>query len=287
MVIITLTSDMGYHDYYVGAMKGFIYSRVPEARIVDISHSIQPFNIVGAAYNVNHVIQDFPDNTIHILAINSDPKIDISFSGKTDEWPLVVRYKNQFFVGIDNGIFSLILKGNQPEMIYRMTEILTNPNVFRFPAKNLLANLACQVAQGISLDSLGERVEHVNKVSELAPVVEENLIRGHVLHVDIYGNLITNISEDLFLRVGNEEPFVIFFRSKEYFIDKIHGTYNDVAPGERVAIFNSTGLLEIAINKGVPKNGGGAKDLFGLKERDIIRVEFSPRGSKETIDSLF
>jgi S-adenosylmethionine hydrolase len=137
------------------------------------------------------------------------------------------------------------------------------------------------------LKDLGEPVDSCKTASDLIPVVEPNLIRGHVLHVDIYGNLITNITEDLFRRIGGHEPFTIYFRSKDYFIDKIHDSYNEVPHGERVAIFNSNNLLEIAINMGVHKNGGGANTLFGLKERDIIRIEFTPQGSKDTIDSLF
>lgn len=287
MQLITLTSDMGHQDYYVGAIKGFIYKRIPDAKIVDISHSIRTFNIVGAAFCVSNVIADFPDDTIHVIGVNSDPNIDINFPSSNDEWPIVMRYRNQFFIGIDNGIFSLILQGSEPEFIYRMTEAVAIPDAVKFPAKNLLAKIACQMLEGISLEVLGEKVDTVKQVSDLAPVVETNLIRGHVLHVDIYGNLITNITEQLFQTVGKGEPFVIYFRSKDYFIDKIHGSYNEVAQGERVAIFNSNGLLEIAINMGVPKNGGGASSLFGLKERDIIRIEFTPPGSKDSIDALF
>lgn len=287
MKLITLTSDMGNFDYYVAAIKGYIYKQIPEARIVDVSNNIRPFNLVEAAFCVSNIISDFPNDTIHILAVNADPKIDINFPSAHDEWPMVVRYQNQFFVAIDNGIFSLILQQNKPESIHRITESITTPGITRFPAKNILAKIACQLAQGTSLENMGERVDAFKQVSDLAPVVDVNLIRGHVLHVDTYGNIITNISELLFNQVGNGEPFVIYFRSKEYFIDVIHNTYGEVAPGERVAIFNSSSLLEIAINQGVPKNGGGASNLFGLKERDIIRIEFTPRGSKETIDSLF
>jgi S-adenosylmethionine hydrolase len=287
MKLITLTSDMGNFDYYVAAIKGYIYKQVPEACIIDVSNNIRPFNLVEAAFCVSNIIADFPDDTIHILAVNAEPKIDINYPSARDEWPTVVRYQKQFFVSIDNGIFSLILKQNKPESIYRIRESISTAGVTRFPAKNILARIACQLAQGSSLELMGEQVDTFKKVSDLAPVVEENLIRGHVLHVDTYGNVITNISELLFHQVGKNEPFVIYFRSKEYYIDVIHHTYSEVSPGERVAIFNSSGLLEIAINQGVPKNGGGASDLLGLKERDIVRVEFTPRGSKATIDSLF
>lgn len=278
---------MGNRDYYVGALKGFIYKRLPDAKIVDLSHNIRPFSIIEAAFCVSNVIDDFPDDTIHILAVNSDPNIDINLPSSKDEWPIVMYYRKQYFVGIDNGIFALILCDSESRVFYRMTEAMTVPGNLRFPAKNLLAKIACQIAQGDNLNDLGECVEGCKPASDLVPVVEPNLIRGHVLHIDVYGNLITNIKEELFRSIGGNEPFIIYFRSKDYFIDKIHSSYNEVPHGERVAIFNSNSLLEIAINMGVHKNGGGANTLFGLKERDIIRIEFTPPGSKETIDSLF
>ena len=278
---------MGNRDYYVGAIKGFIYKRIPHAQIVDISHAIRPFNIVEAAFCVSNVIDDFPERTIHVLAVNSDPKIDINNPSKYDEWPLVMTYRGQYFVGIDNGIFSLIVKDISSAEFFRMTEAMISPGLHRFPAKNLLTKIACQIAEGQDLNLIGEKIESCKIVSDLTPVTEPNLIRGHVLHIDGYGNLITNITEALFNKIGSNEPFVIYFRSKSYFIDKIHSTYNEVPHGERVAIFNSNGLLEIAVNMGVHKNGGGANTLFGLKERDIVRIEFTPPGSKESIDSLF
>lgn len=287
MNFITLTSDMGHHDYYVGAMKGYIYKKLPDAKIVDISHTIKTFDILGAAFCISNIVNDFPDNSIHIIAVNAEPKIDINIPSDKDEWPMVMRFKNQYFIGIDNGLFSLILKGDKAQEFYRVTDLISSPNIMRFPAKNILANIACQIASGINISEIGELVENCKFASDLVPVTETNLIRGHVIHVDIYGNLISNISETLFQEIGKGEPFTIYFRSKEYYIDKIHSTYGDVPAGDRVAIFNSNGLLEIAINMGVPKNGGGANSLFGLKERDIIRIEFTPRGSKETIDSLF
>ena len=119
------------------------------------------------------------------------------------------------------------------------------------------------------------------------PVIEKNLIRGNVLHIDHYGNVITNIDKSTFYRIGENIPFTIFFRKKEYHIDIISKTYNDVSPGERLAFFNNNDLLEIAINKGANSRNGGASNLFGLDINDIVRIEFSPKDSKSTLDELF
>jgi S-adenosylmethionine hydrolase len=114
----------------------------------------------------------------------------------------------------------------------------------------------------------------------------ENLIKGSNFHIHHCGNAITKISPELFARF-EEAPFTILFRKRDYYIDTISGSYNEVQPGERVAIFNDNNLLEIAINKGARGVNGGADSLFGLHTGDVVRVEFTPRGSAKTIDSLF
>ncbi len=286
MSIITLTSDMGLQDHYVGALKGFILKQCPNAVLIDISHHVQPFNILQASFFVQNCINDFPEGTIHLIAVNSEPVINFG-RPEDGKFPSIMKYKGQYFVSTDNGIFSLLLKDAVPEKIYRIDGAVSSPDALRYPAKNILAKAAAQLANGISLDEIGEKVEHYNKAFAVNAVIEENLIKGTVIHIDHYGNAITNITEELFRRIGNDEPFTIFFRRKEYFIDEISLTYSDVPEGEKLALFNSAGHLEIAINKGVSGNGGGANSLFGLHVNDIIRIEFAPRGSKSTIDSLF
>ena len=278
---------MGYKDYYVAALKGAIYKMVPDANLVDISHEIRSFNILEAAYCIGNVIFDFPDGTIHLIALNAYPNIDINFPSDQDEWPTVMQFKNQYFVGIDNGILSLILKDEAPQALVRIVDEISSPQKLRFPSKNVLANIACNLVLSQDLESMGEIVDRVKSVTDVLPVIDKDLIRGHVVHIDVYGNLITNITEQLFRRVGQDAPFIIYFKSKEYYIDKLHNNYGDVQPGERVAFFNSTQQLEIAINQGVFNNGGGANTLFGLKERDIVRIEFTPQGSRERLDELF
>lgn len=107
------------------------------------------------------------------------------------------------------------------------------------------------------------------------------------MHIDEYGNIITNIDKQLFERTGNDSPFIIYFKKKDYYVDTISGAYNEVPQGEKLALFNENDLLEIAINRGANKSTGGAEQLFGLHLGDMIRVEFTPKGSRETIDSFF
>lgn len=278
---------MGHKDHYTAVLKAFLLKNAPHTHIIDISHEVAPFNIAQAAFLLRNCVDEFPTDTVHIIAVQAEPKIDINLPSSNDEWPIVMRYRNQYFLAIDNGVLSLIIGDEEPELIYRMTEVMAGPGVMRFPAKNILAKVAVQILEGKSLDKLGEPINKIKKAINLSPATEEYLIRGSVMYIDTYGNLITNISEDLFKTVGKGEPFTIFFRNKEYHVDKIHGSYGEVPAGERVAIFNSSNLLEIAINKGVHGNGGGANSLFGMKLKDIVRIEFTPQGSKKNLNELF
>ena len=277
---------MGLQDHYVGALKGFILKHSPNAVLVDISHQVQPFNILQAAFFVQNCIADFPEGTIHLIAVNSEPVINFG-RPEDGKFPSIMLFKGHYFVSTDNGIFSLLLKEAEPEKIYRIDGAVSSPAALRYPAKNILAKAASQLVNGISLDEIGEEVSHFNKAFAVNAVIEENLIKGSVIHIDHYGNAITNITEELFKRIGKDEPFTIFFRRKEYYIDEISLSYSDVPEGEKLALFNSAGYLEIAINKGVSGNGGGANSLFGLHVNDVIRIEFTPRGSKSTLESLF
>jgi S-adenosylmethionine hydrolase len=282
MRIITLTTDMGTTDYYVAALKGSILRGNPNTQIIDVSHGVKPFDIVNASYYVQSASRDFPDGTIHIIGVDSEPVINMS-SGAL---PAIMLWRNQYFIASDNGIFALLLKEEKPEGFWHIDNVLSNPNAFRFPVKNIFVPAALHLASGSTIDTIASPVEKWRIAHAFNAVIEENLIKGTVIHIDHYGNAITNIHQSLFERFG-EDPFTIFFRKRDYYIDQISSAYNDVAPGERLALFNDNGLLEIAINKGATGGAGGADALFGLRINDVVRVEFAPRGSAKTIASLF
>lgn len=282
MRIITLTTDMGHTDYYVAVLKGNLYKILPDVTVVDISHHVKPFDIAEASFYVHGSFREFPEGTIHIVGVDSEPVIN-SFAGA---YPSVMLFEGHYFIANDNGIFALILKDKQPEGFWRLDDVLSNPNGLRFPVKNIFVPIAAKIAQGIPMEQIASPETSWRIAHTINPTIEENLIKGSVMHIDHYGNAITNITRDLFNRF-NDVPFTITFRKKEYYIDVISSAYNDVAPGERLALFNDSGYLEIAINKGATGNGGGADSLFGLRLNDVIRIEFNPRGSAKTIASLF
>jgi S-adenosylmethionine hydrolase len=285
MSIITLTTDLGLRDHYVAALKGQLISQIEGCRIIDISHDVQPFNMVEAAYYINNVLNDFPKGTIHFVGVDHLPHVSIA-NADANLYPIVMKLNGQFFVGCDNGLFSLINDYQEAEEIIQIDNFSATSSL-RFPTRNIYVPAIVALCQGKTLKDIGESIKEIKKAYTPQPVVETNLIKGLVIHKDKYGNVIVNISEKLFMEIGAGNPFTIYFKSTEYFIDKISSNYYDVPEGEKLALFNENGFLEIAINKGVYGGGGGASSLLGLDVKDLIRVEFHPKGSKDNIDALF
>ncbi|MFN5147542.1 MAG: S-adenosyl-l-methionine hydroxide adenosyltransferase family protein [Flavobacteriia bacterium] len=285
MQIITLTTDMGVRDHYVAALKGAILRHTPNARIIDISHTVRPFDVAEASFYVSSCFDDFPEGTVHVIGVDSEPMIN--FSGSEGSFPSIMLFKGQYFISNDNGFFGSLLQDDKPDAFYRIDDVLSRPDLFRFPTKNMLIPAACKVLNGEEINDFASPFEFYKKAFALTAVIETNLIKGNVIHIDNYGNLITNVHQSLFERFGPDTPFTIYYRNKDYHIDEISPTYNAVPSGEKVAIFNNNGLLEIAINRGANMSSGGAEKLFGIRISDVIRIEFTPRGSRNTLESLF
>ncbi len=285
MQIITLTTDMGLQDHYVAALKGTILKLCPTAHIIDISHQVKPFNISEAAYYVSSCIENFPEGSVHIIGVDTEPIVN--FGGSDGSFPSILKYQGQYIIANDNGFFGAFLQEKEYESFWRIDDILSNPKLFTFPTKNMFVPVACKLLQGDKIETLASKFPSFKKAFTQTAIIETNLIKGSVIHIDNFGNLIVNVNKELFNRFGNDVPFTIYFRTREYFIDKISASYNEVPDGEKVAIFNENGLLEIAINRGANGGNGGAEKLFGVHLGDVIRIEFTPRGSKETLESLF
>ena len=286
MQIVTLTSDLGLKDHYVASLKGQLLSKTTNIQLIDVSHEVQPFNISEASYYINNIINDFPDGTIHFLGVDSVPDISID-SHKTNSYPIIMLLNKQYFVGSDNGIFSLLKEFHTAELIVRLD--FSSKNAFRHPFKNIYVPAILAILDGKKLTDLGEEIviKDLNRAMVTQAVIGENIIKGSVIHIDNYGNVIVNITEQLFQKIGKGNPFTIYFRQKNYFIDRISENYNEVPMGEKLALFNENDWLEIALNKATKSTGGGASSLLGLKINEIIRIEFHPKGSKDRIDELF
>ncbi len=286
MQIVTLTTDLGLKDHYVGALKGQLLSKKSDLQLIDISHNVEPFNIAEAAFFINNIIKDFPENTIHFIGVDSVPEISIN-SHQTNKYPTVVKLHGQYFIGNDNGVFTLLKDFHLIEEVVRLD--FSSKNAFRHPFKNIYVPAIIKIANHHKIENLGEKIElkELNRTISINALTNENMIKGAVIHVDNYENVIVNVTETLFNQIGKGNPFTIYFRTKNYFIDRISENYNEVPISEKLALFNENGWLEIAINKGTKHTGGGAASLLGLKRNDLIRIEFHPKGSKDKIDDLF
>jgi S-adenosylmethionine hydrolase len=256
MPVITLTSDWGLRDHFLGVVKGKIINKLPTAQIIDISHEISPFNLKQASFVLRNSFPFFPAGSIHIISILTE------FSEHSAH--LAIQYDGQYFIGADNGIFSLIFD-KTPQNIIRLSadKIGHGPEA---PARDRFIEAAVHLAEGKAIDELGDPVSSLKEQLHFHPVVSGDVIRGVVIYINHYENVVTNIMKDLFQQVGKGRKFAIEFRGES--ISRLHNAYQDSPVGEIVALFGSTGHLEIAINQ------GNASSLLGLEINDPVRVEF-------------
>ena len=263
-MFITLTTDMGLKDYYVATLKGAIYSELPDVKIIDISHNIPPFDITNAAFVIKNSYKHFPKNTIHVIGIDAEPS-DLKSH-------IIVKTQDQYFIGADNGIFSLIFD-KQPDGVWEI-DLKTDSEKFSFPTKNIFIKAACHLARGGLPAVIGKPIEKIKSKQLFRPIIENDCIKGMVSYIDEYGNIITNINKQLFKEIGKNRSFNINLTRSGYSIQKIHKSYGDVPEGERIALFGSSSFLEISISKGVQGSGGGASQLFGIGLNDTITIDF-------------
>ncbi|NVO19162.1 MAG: SAM-dependent chlorinase/fluorinase [Bacteroidetes bacterium] len=256
MPVITLTSDWGITDHYLGAVKGAILSRHPNAVIVDISHKVDHYDIRQAAFIIRNAFPSFPEGTIHILAIDSI---------ESDEHPhIVVKAKGHYFIGADSGLFSLILD-EEPEKIVAL-RVLQDTGYFTFPARDRFAKVACMLAEGNPIEELGEQIPSLVVKLPLLASIKEDKIEGRVMYIDSYKNVYLNITEKDFRKTVGNKPFTIQLKRTGDSIDTIVKAYGDVPEGEMCALFSSSGYLEIALNR------DKASSLLNLHIDDTVSV---------------
>ncbi len=257
MPIITLTSDWGLKDHYAGSVKGAIYRLLPEAKVVDISHEVPPFDLNQAAFIIRNSYVNFPEGTIHIIGMRSEASIETPHT--------LVIHEGQYFLGADNGIFSLIFD-DAPETIYEL-DVMQDSDYFTFPSRDVFVKVACHIAEGKPLEELGRLKTGLLRKMSFNPVIDGEMIKGKVIYVDNYENVFTNITEKFFHEVVKGRKYAIMFRSASYRITEISKSYNDVVEGEMLALFSSSGHLQIAMNQ------GKASSLLGLKIDHPILIE--------------
>ena len=256
MPIVTLTTDYGNKDFSIGALKGSILKSGESVTIVDISHNITSFNITEAAFILNCAYRDFPEGTIHIVTVNDMDSRECR--------TIAIEYDNHYFLGFDNGVLSMLMQGRAVNIVELEDQ---GESSISFPGKEVFANASAELANGKTIASIGRVIPTIKERNELMPIVQKSLIRGTVIYVDSYQNLILNITRDLFVQVGENSKFVMSFRRGDQ-IDLLSESYHDVPQGEKLCLFNSNGYMEIAINS------GKASSLLGLSLGDTVQIDF-------------
>jgi len=275
MALITLTTDFGRKDHFTSAVKGAIYNLLPDTNIVDISHEISPFNITETAYILKNAYKSFPKGSIHIVGVDSEMT--------PENKHIALELDGHYFICSNNGIMSLIALEVKPKKI---VEINIHDRVeTSFSVLDVFVNVACHIARGGTLEVIGRPLQEIKKTVELQPqITSETKIIGSVIYIDNYGNVITNITKDLFNKVGKGRTFTISIGRITF--KKVLNKYSDIVnfdlpaeerneAGNKMALFNSGNFLEIAIYKSDLQTVGGASSLLGLDYRSSISIEFN------------
>ncbi len=254
MALVTFLSDFGDTDYYVPAVKAKMLSINPQLNIIDISHGIAPYDIEHAAFLLRSTFREFPKGTVHLVGINTVGSMTQGYIG--------VKLEEHIFVGPNNGILSL-LADNDPGILVQFADIHLKESTF--PTRDILAPIAAKVASGAAIHDFGGPLANFRKLmSRQAKATREHII-GHVIRIDRYGNLLTNIRREVFEKLNPGEFRIQFGRES---VDGLQIGYDQVEAGDPFAFFNSLDVLEIGIN-----HGHGA-NLLGLKQDSVVYIHF-------------
>lgn len=260
MALITLTSDIGRQDFLTGAVKGQLLQINNQFTIVDISHELTPFNYPQAAYVCRNAIKNFSPNTFHIVMVNL-------FDKKPDHL-LFIKHNDQYIGCADNGLITMILE-EAPQKVISLPLSPSEQKNTLYCAR-VLAKAFQSILDGKTLEETGDTNISIEVKNPLRPLLGEKFIEGQIIFIDNFENVIINITKEEFEEQRRGRSFKIVFKRDEI-IEKISETYADVTESEKLALFNSAGYLEIAINKG---NAAGLFGLEGYTEKANIQTQY-------------
>jgi S-adenosyl-L-methionine hydrolase (adenosine-forming) len=264
MPVITLTTEWKPDDFYYGIIKGKLCSLCPDAVIVDNANSIPVFNISHASFIIRNTYNNYPKGSIHIICVHSE-------GGKGKDH-LIVKAKDHYFIGTDNGIFNLILN-SAPEEVVKISYDGISDEL------DLFSRAAADLISGKKPRELGEPVKDFTEKVPLRATIDKDVITGSIIFIDSYGNAISNITREVFCRVFENREYLILIQSNKNFTDHISVKYSDEPVGELLARFNSLDLLEISIN------GANIAELLSLSVGSVVRIDLSNK--KSSSNKLF
>jgi S-adenosylmethionine hydrolase len=252
MPVVTLTTEWKPEDIYHGILKGKLCSLCPGIPIIDNATGIPAFNISHASFVIRNTFNNYPEGSVHIICVHSE-------AVKGQEY-LIVKAREHFFIGSDNGIFNLILNSDPDEVVkIDCGESSDELDIFAKAASGLLS--------GKRPSDLGKPVKKISERVPLRATIDKDVIIGSIIFIDSYGNAISNITREVFFRVFEGKEFRILIQSNKNYTDEILEKYSDVPVGELLARFNSLDLLEIAIN------GANVSELLSLNVGSVVRID--------------
>jgi S-adenosyl-L-methionine hydrolase (adenosine-forming) len=255
MPLLTFTSDIGQHDFIAGTIKGKLLQAANQFTVIDITHHLSPFNYPQAAYVCRNAIKNFSEGTFHLILVN--------LFDERPEHLLLAEHNGQFIGCADNGLLTMILEEVPQKVVALALDKAQPKNILYYTS--VFAKAFEKLIQGKKIEEVGDTVS-IKIKNALKPLLGSNWIEGQIIFIDNFENVVVNITKEEFEKHRKEREFKIVFRRDEV-IDKISGTYADVVEGEKLALFNSAGYLEIAINKG---NAAGLFGLQGFSEKQQL-----------------
>ncbi len=253
MQIVSLTTDFGIADYFVADLKASILTQYAAVQFVDVSHEIASHDIMQAAYYIQNVKKSFPVGTIHIVAVYN------YYSEKSKF--VAIEMEGQYFLGPNNGVFSLVFNNIDPSKVREIDfgEGMSLTQIF--------SNAVALISNGIPIEDIGPVIEDFQSKLPISPVITPSQIRATILHIDHFNNAVINITKDQFDRIKDGRQFEIYYKQTDP-IREISNHYGEVAVGEVLALFDSTGYLVIAINM------ERASDQLNLIKNETIQINF-------------
>lgn len=255
MQIVSLTTDFGVEDHYVSVLKGSILSRKQDLNIIDISHNVSTHDIVQAAYFLENALEAFPLKSIHVVSV---------YNYYAQNYRIIAFEKNgHYFIGPNNGIFSLIFDDLREEGIHYVSMEGTQ----NYKLQERIAHAVACFAHGLSLTEIGPPIESFTRKIGIQPVITNDQIRATIIHIDHFENVIVNLKKKDFLKIQNGRNFSLYYKNHDP-ITEISNAYSDVKIGDVLCFFNAVGFLEIAINM------GKASSMLSLIKNETIQINF-------------
>jgi S-adenosylmethionine hydrolase len=252
MPVITLTTEWRPDDIFHGIIRGKLCSMCPGVTVIDNAASVPALNIAHASFVIRNTYSNYPPGTIHIICVHSEAIKDQDY--------LVVKARDHYFIGTDNGIFNLILNSD-PDEVIRINHKDNNDEL------DIFARAAADLIAGKKLSEIGKPDSKINERIPLRATIDKDVIIGSIIFIDSYGNAISNVTREVFYRVFEGKKYRILIQSNKNHTEVISCKYSDVPVGELLARFNSLDLLEIAIN------GANVAELLSLSVGTSVRID--------------